>query len=114
MIARTTDRLTTFLAELPDAPMHRMDGAHKLVKSLRETMPEGGAPFRRLLGQLFERVIPMGLNTAGPGYLAYIPGGGLVHAGVADLIANVTNRYVGIWQAAPGLVQLETNVIRWF
>ena len=114
LITATMARLETFLRELPTRPMHHMDGAQRLVRSLRQPLPESGVPFRRLLGQLFEQVIPFGLNTAGPGYLAYIPGGGLVHAGVADLIANVTNRYVGIWQAAPGLVQLETNVIRWF
>jgi aromatic-L-amino-acid decarboxylase len=114
MLDTTRGRLVAFLAGLSDAPMHQMDGARKLVRALREPLPEEGASFRRLLGQLFERVIPYGLNTASPGYLAYIPGGGLVHAGVADLIANVTNRYVGIWQAAPGLVQLESNVIRWF
>ena len=114
MVGATLDRLGTFLGALPTAHMHHMDGAHKLVKALREPLPEGGQPFRRLLGTLFERVIPFGLNTASPGYLAYIPGGGLVHAGVADLISNVTNRFVGIWQGAPGLVQLETNVIRWF
>ncbi len=114
MVGRAMDRIVPFIAELPRAPMHRMDGAHKLVRALREPMPERGASFRRLLGQLFERVLPFGLNTASPGYTAYIPGGGLFHAAVADLITDATNRYVGIWQAAPGLVQLETNVIRWF
>jgi aromatic-L-amino-acid decarboxylase len=32
---------------------------------------------------------------------------------VADLIADVTNRFVGVWMAAPGLVQIEANVGRW-
>ncbi len=114
MVAHSMDRLVPFIAALPTAPNHHMDGAQKLVRSLREPLPEAGVPFRRLLGQLFERIIPFGLNTAGPGYLAYIPGGGLFHAAVGDLLAGAVNRYVGIWQAAPGLVQLETNVIRWF
>jgi aromatic-L-amino-acid decarboxylase len=33
---------------------------------------------------------------------------------VADLISNATNRYVGVWTAAPALAQIETNVINWF
>ncbi len=53
------------------------------------------------------------LNTAGPGYLAYIPGGGLLTAGVADLIANWINRYTGLTAAAPGLCRLEADVIAW-
>jgi aromatic-L-amino-acid decarboxylase len=32
---------------------------------------------------------------------------------VADLVADATNRYVGVFAAAPALVQLETNVVRW-
>ena len=55
----------------------------------------------------------LSFNTASPGYLAYIPGGGILHAAVADLIANTTNRYVGVWLAAPLLATLEANVIRW-
>ena len=94
--------------------MHATAGGKKLARSLREPMPERGRPFERLLRLLFGRVIPASLNTASPGYLAYIPGGGLFHSAVADLIADATNRYVGVWLAAPGLVQLEENVIEWF
>lgn len=52
-------------------------------------------------------------NTAGPGYLAYIPGGGLLTAGVADLVANWVNRYTGLSAASPALCRLEADVIRW-
>lgn len=58
--------------------------------------------------------MPTSFSTAGPGYLAYIPGGGLFPSALADLIANAINRYVGVWVAAPALVQLELNVVRWF
>ena len=37
----------------------------------------------------------------------------MFHAAVADLIADATNRYVGVFIAAPGLVELEANVVRW-
>lgn len=114
MVDRAMARIVPWIASLPEQPMHRLDKAHKLARALREPLPEGGVSFRRLLGQLFERVIPMSLNTAGAGYLAYIPGGGIFHAAVADLIADATNRYVGIWAAAPGLVEIESTVVRWF
>jgi aromatic-L-amino-acid decarboxylase len=79
-----------------------------------ESLPEGGTSFESLLGLLFDRVVPTAFNTAGPGYLAYIPGGGLLQTAVADYIGDAVNRYVGVWAAAPGMVQLEANVIRWF
>ena len=33
---------------------------------------------------------------------------------LADLFADTTNRFTGIWHAAPALVQLEANVLDWF
>lgn len=114
MVEAALDRLAPFIDRLPAQPTHHLDGSRRLTRALQEPVPERGASFRRLLGQLFEQVIPVSLNTASPGYLAYIPGGGLPHAAVADLIADVTNRYTGLWMPAPGLVQLEINVLRWF
>jgi aromatic-L-amino-acid decarboxylase len=34
-------------------------------------------------------------------------------AALADFIADTTNRYTGVWQAAPALVQLEANALDW-
>lgn len=113
LVENTLDKLVPFIDALPQQPTHRLDGSHKLARALVEPLPEEGTPYRRLLGMLMERVIPVSLNPASPGYLAYIPGGGLLATALADLIADVTNRYTGLWMPAPGLVQLETNVIRW-
>jgi aromatic-L-amino-acid decarboxylase len=113
LAALTIERLAAHVESLPRQPSADVDGAADLARSLREALPEEGAPYERLLELLFDRAIPKSLNTAGPGYLAYIPGGGLVQAGLADLISDVTNRFVGVWMAAPGLVQLEANVGRW-
>lgn len=33
---------------------------------------------------------------------------------MADFVADAVNRYVGVFEAAPGLAQLEANVVRWF
>src|SRR5262245_16037333 len=104
MVDQAMDRIVRHIETLPSQPVHAVAGGKKLARALREKMPERGVPYERLLRLLFGRVIPMSLNTASPGYLAYIPGGGIFHAAVADLIADATNRYVGVWQAAPGLV----------
>ena len=116
MVDRAMERIVEHIASLPDQPMHATAGGKKLARSLRSPeIPERGQPFEKLLRLLFGRVIPASFNCASPGYLAYLPGGGLFHAAVADLIADAANRpYVGVWVAAPGLVQLEENVIQWF
>ena len=84
-----------------------------LCRSLREPAPERGVALDPLLDQLFNEWIPRSFTTIGPGYLAYIPGGGLYPAALADFIADTTNRFTGVWMAAPALVQLEANALDW-
>lgn len=114
MLQRVTDHIVEYIGSLPLQPMHATKGGRKLARELAAPMPEQGVPFEKLFRTLFGQIIPASLNTASPGYLAYIPGGGIFHAAIADLIADATNRYVGVWIAAPGLVQIEENVIQWF
>ena len=107
-------RVVDHIASLPDQPACGDVVAEDLCRTLREPVPEHGLPHEELLEPLFREWIPRSFNTAGPGYLAYIPGGGIFPAAMADLIADATNRYTGIWRAAPALVQLEANVLDWF
>ncbi len=54
-----------------------------------------------------------GLNPASGGHLAYIPGGGIYYAALGDYLADITNRYAGVFYASPGAVRLENMLIRW-
>jgi aromatic-L-amino-acid decarboxylase len=87
--------------------------AAEFCRVLREPPPERGGALEPLLDALFRDLIPRSFTAPGPGYLAYIPGGGIYPAALADFIANTVNRYTGVWQAAPGLVQLEANALDW-
>ena len=107
-------RVVDHIASLSDQPARGDTVAEELCRTMREPAPEHGAPLAELLDPLFEEWIPRSFNTAGPGYLAYIPAGGLFPAALADLISDGTNRYTGVWRAAPALVQLEANVLDWF
>jgi aromatic-L-amino-acid decarboxylase len=113
LVHAALDRIVAHVESLPAQPAADVAGAAELARSLAEPLPESGATFDSLLDLLFDLAVPKSFNTAGPGYLAYIPGGGLFHTAVADLIADTVNRYVGVWQAAPALAQLEANVGRW-
>jgi aromatic-L-amino-acid/L-tryptophan decarboxylase len=106
-------RVAAHVDSLPAQPAHTVEGAEAVARALAEPAPEHAAAAADVLDLLFDRAVPTSFNTAGPGYLAYIPGGGLLHAAVADFIADAVNRYTGLWLPAPGLVQLETNVLRW-
>src|SRR5690348_11567685 len=103
LVEQAMDYIVSHIESLPQQPAVNIDDGRAIAQSLVEPLPEQGQPFPELLQVLFQRAIPTSFNTAGPGYLAYIPGGGLFHAAVAELITNAVNRYMGIWLAAPGL-----------
>jgi aromatic-L-amino-acid decarboxylase len=108
-------RLVDFIEAVPTQPMRGDGGAETLCRAMRAAAPPAdGTPFEAVLRQLFDEWIPRSFNCASPGYLAFIPGGGVFTAALADLISDGVNRFTGIWQAAPALVQLEANVLDWF
>jgi aromatic-L-amino-acid/L-tryptophan decarboxylase len=114
LVDQAMDRIVKHIESLPAQPVSDISNAEELARSMVEGMPQQGASFQAILDLLFDRLVHKTLNTASPGYLAYIPGGGLFHAALADLIADSINRYIGVWIAAPALAQLEANVLRWF
>jgi aromatic-L-amino-acid decarboxylase len=112
-LAEVGQKLGPFLDGLPQTPASHLAGSQKLAREAMGPAPEDGVPLRRLLSWVVDRAAPVALNTAHPGYLGFIPGGGLPQSALADLISGVINRYTGLWMPAPGLVQLEIQVIRW-
>lgn len=108
------DHIVAYVDSLPAQPTADLEGGRERAAALAEPLPTKGASLESLLDLVFHQAVPKGYNTAGPGYLAYIPGGGILDAALADLISSAVNRYTGVWLAAPGLVQLEANVVRWF
>ena len=54
-----------------------------------------------------------GLNPASGGHLGYIPGGGIYHSALGDYLADVTNRFAGLFFAGPGAVRMENLLIDW-
>ncbi len=114
MTRLATDRIVAHIESLPSLPSLETAGGRELAASLVEDAPEFGTSPRELLKLIFERVAPTSFTNPGPGFMAYIPGGGLFESALADFIAGGINRYVTVWAAAPGLVQLEVNVINWF
>lgn len=113
MLDAVSTRVVAHLASLATQPSCGDTDVDALCEALREAAPDQPQPLASLLDTLFRDLIPRSYNTAGPGYLAFIPGGGVFPAALADLIADTTNRYTGVRFAAPALVQLEANVLDW-
>jgi aromatic-L-amino-acid decarboxylase len=100
------------VAALDEQPSFDLDGADAVRASFREPAPEEGQSLAAILRRL-RPAIGKSYNTAGPGYLAYIPGGGVYASALAGLVASATNRYVGVTRPAPALAQVEETAGRW-
>ena len=115
MAEEVVGRAIGHITELGEISAHgSMDDVEALCRSMREGPPEQGVALDALLEPFFSKWLPASYNSAGPGYLAYVPGGGLFPSALADFVADAVNRYTGVWNAAPALVQLEANVLDWF
>lgn len=108
-VAERTERLLENLGELPAfrAGFGDPDGA------LAEPFAEEPLAIESALAILDEEVIAPGINAASGGSFGYIPGGGLYPAALGDFLADVTNRYSGVFFAAPGAVRLEMRLVQW-
>jgi aromatic-L-amino-acid decarboxylase len=113
MTAAVSERCIAHIAALGGQPACGDVDAAALCRALREPAPERGEALDPLLESLFRDWIPRSFTAPSPGYFAFIPGGGTFPAALADFITNTTNRFTGVWQAAPVLVQLEANALDW-
>jgi aromatic-L-amino-acid/L-tryptophan decarboxylase len=113
MADAVVERSVAHIASLDRQPSCGNVDAAELCRAMREPAPEQAVGLEPLLDSLFRDWVPRSFTAPSPGYFAFIPGGGTYPAALADFIANATNRFTGVWQAAPALVQLEANALDW-
>lgn len=115
-LQKALDQTARFVREEIDSleaqPSADVAGGEELARTFVEPVPSGPRPLESILERL-RPAIRKTFNTAGPGYLAFIPGGGIMSAAIADFIAASTNRYVGVRPPAPALAQIEETAIAW-
>ena len=80
---------------------------------LDSPISETGIDIDTAIKLLADNVDTPGLNPASGGHLGYIPGGGIYYAALGDYLADVFNRYAGVFYASPGAVRMENMLIRW-
>jgi aromatic-L-amino-acid decarboxylase len=108
----TMEHAIDYVQDLQQLPASDFEGAPELAASFREALPEQGIDLESLLPRL-GAAARKGFNAPGPGYLAFIPAGGLYPAAVGEYLSLAYNRYVGVWNPSPPFVQLELTVLDW-
>ena len=87
--------------------------AEKGAGILNSPIEEKGTGVVEAIKLLKENVDKPGLNPASGGHLGYIPGGGIYYSALGDYMADVFNRYAGVFFASPGAVRMENMLIAW-
>ncbi|MCB0396062.1 MAG: aminotransferase class V-fold PLP-dependent enzyme [Flavobacteriales bacterium] len=80
---------------------------------LDSPLQEDGCDISEALELIGKHVDTPGLNPASGGHLGYVPGGGIYFSALGDYLADVSNRYAGIFFASPGAVRMENQLIEW-
>lgn len=101
-----------FLSRLPDGKTYNFT-EHMGAGILKSPISERPMPIKDVLKLIHDHVEIPGLNPASGGHLAYIPGGGIYYSSLGDYLADVTNRYAGVFFAGPGSVRMENMLIQW-
>ena len=106
------DFVIRFTEGLQTAPGTGVAADRELRELLLRPPGDGPSDLADLLST-FGAAAGKAVETAGPGYLAYIPGGGLYVSALAEFLARSVNRYTGLAGLAPELAAMEQGVLLW-
>lgn len=99
------------LLEVPAQAYRPDEGSAAALASL--AIGPDPAGLRSALDFLARHVELRGHTCSAPGFFAYIPGGNLYHAALADFLAAVLNPFTGRLVASPAGVRIENQVLEW-
>ena len=106
------DHALMFLDGVDEAPSLR-PAAEALAKTLEPEFSESGRNPALVFDYVGECIERPGIATTSPRFMGYIPGGGLFHSALGDMLAAASNKYSGFAPAAPGAVRIENACIAW-
>ncbi len=106
------DFLDQWIARRAQAPASWPDPDDQLIQALLSEPSDEGGELGPLL-HIIDQATNTGFDTAGPGFMSYVPSGGLYTSGLGALIGSVTNQYTGGSHGSPGMTAIEESVIRW-
>lgn len=101
-----------FLADRPSSPAVGGTADTDLLERVARRPGAGPADLSEVVDLLRAALAP-GFDTAGAGFLSYIPTGALPVSGLGAYLGATTNRYTGASHAAPAAVAMEQSVIDW-
>jgi aromatic-L-amino-acid/L-tryptophan decarboxylase len=112
LVEQVVGLLSAFVDGLDNAAAAHVDLPDSLANTLGQPPLDQPTGLSALLDTI-RQAADHAVETAGPHFFGYIPGGGLFASALADLLAQTFNRYTSFSEFAPGLVAIEDGVLRW-
>jgi aromatic-L-amino-acid/L-tryptophan decarboxylase len=109
---QTLDHALAFLDQVEEAPSLR-PASQVFSESFDPEFPEAGRDPASVLEHVGACIERPGIATTSPRFMGYIPGGGLFHSALGDMLAATSNKYSGFAPAAPGAVRIENACTAW-
>jgi glutamate/tyrosine decarboxylase-like PLP-dependent enzyme len=109
---RALDHVLAYLDQVETASTNR-PWSEVFAQRLEPEFAEVGRNPARVLDYVAECVDRPGFATTSPKFMAYIPGGGLFHSAIGDMLAAASNKYSGFASASPGAVRIENACTQW-
>lgn len=109
---KVIDYTEDFLSNIDDLKAYVVT-EEKGIGLLSSPISEKPIDIEKALRLVKKNVDTPGLNPASGGHLGYIPGGGIYLSALGDYMADISNRYAGIFFASPGAVRMENMLIEW-
>jgi glutamate/tyrosine decarboxylase-like PLP-dependent enzyme len=106
------DHALAYLDQIEEAPSNRA-WSEVFSQRLEPEFAEAGRDPAQVLDYVATCIDRPGFATTSPRFMAYIPGGGLFHSALGDLIAAASNKYSGFASASPGAVRIENATVAW-
>ena len=83
--------LIEFVQSQDEAAAMDVEGAIEAARGVRAAPPDGPGSFDQLMDTV-DLIAANSYNTTGPGFLPFIPGGGLYASALGDFLATGINR----------------------
>lgn len=109
---RALDHALAYLDQVEAAPSNR-PWSEVFSETLDPEFTEDGRDPGAVLDYVAACVDRPGFATTSPRFMAYIPGGGLFHSALGDMLAAASNKYSGFASASPGAVRIENACTDW-
>jgi aromatic-L-amino-acid decarboxylase len=109
------DHIVDIVATVADRPVDNTPTGAALRQLADEFLappPETAGDLRQLLDRL-DRASANAWEVSSPGFVAYVPSGGLFASTLGEFYARGLNRYGGVAFTSPGLTAVEESVVRW-